>query len=39
MKGLARQMATWTILRFPPVSVGASSSNEIGGRFVFPGTS
>ena len=32
-------MATWTILRFPRVSVGASSSNEIGGRCVFPGTS
>lgn len=28
----------WTALVFPPVSVGASGSNEIGKHFVFPGT-
>ena len=28
----------WTALLFPPVSVGASGYNEIGGHFNFPGT-
>jgi creatinine amidohydrolase/Fe(II)-dependent formamide hydrolase-like protein len=37
-EGLARQMPGWAILVFPPVSVGASGSNEIGGQFTFPGT-
>lgn len=36
--GLAHQMPGWTILVFPPISVGASGSNEIGGQFSFPGT-
>lgn len=36
--GLSREMEGWTILLFPPISVGASGSNEIGGQFVFPGT-
>lgn len=35
---LAARMPGWTILVFPPVSVGASGSNEIGGQFTFPGT-
>ncbi len=37
-KGLAAQMPGWTVLLFPPLSVGTSGSNEIGGRFSFPGT-
>ncbi|MBP6716356.1 MAG: creatininase family protein [Acidobacteria bacterium] len=36
--GIARQRPGWTVLIFPPVSVGASGSNEIGRQFVFPGT-
>ena len=28
----------WTVLRFPPLSVGAMPANEIGGRFAFPGS-
>jgi creatinine amidohydrolase/Fe(II)-dependent formamide hydrolase-like protein len=36
--GLAREMPGWTVLVFPPVSVGSSGSNEIGGHFSFPGT-
>jgi creatinine amidohydrolase/Fe(II)-dependent formamide hydrolase-like protein len=36
--GIASQMPGWTVLRFPVISVGASGSNEIGGRFSFPGT-
>ncbi|MEP6765035.1 MAG: creatininase family protein [Gemmatimonadaceae bacterium] len=36
--GLNREMPGWTILVFPPISVGSSGSNEIGGQFVFPGT-
>jgi creatinine amidohydrolase/Fe(II)-dependent formamide hydrolase-like protein len=28
----------WTALVFPTIAVGASGSNEIGGRFAFPGT-
>ncbi len=36
--GLAERMPGWTVLVFPPISVGTSGSNEIGGQFVFPGT-
>jgi creatinine amidohydrolase/Fe(II)-dependent formamide hydrolase-like protein len=36
--GLVRDRPGWTVLVFPPVSVGASGSNEIGGRYSFPGT-
>jgi len=36
--GIVRERPRWTVLVFPPVSAGASGSNEIGGRFVFPGT-
>lgn len=37
-QGMARQAPGWTVLVWPPISVGASGSNEIGGQFVFPGT-
>ena len=37
-EGVAAQKPGWTVLLFPPVSVGASGSNEIGKQFVFPGT-
>ena len=36
--GVFAQKPGWTVLVFPPVSVGASGSNEIGGKFQFPGT-
>jgi creatinine amidohydrolase/Fe(II)-dependent formamide hydrolase-like protein len=36
--GIVRERRGWTVLVFPPVSAGASGSNEIGRRFVFPGT-
>jgi len=36
--GIARQRPGWTALIFPPVSVGASGSNEIGRQFSFAGT-
>lgn len=36
--GVAAKKPGWTVLLFPPVSVGASGSNEIGRQFVFPGT-
>ena len=36
--GIMAQKPGWTALLFPPVSVGASGSNEIGGQFTFPGT-
>lgn len=36
--GVAAQMQGWTVLVFPPISVGTSGSNEIGGQFTFPGT-
>jgi creatinine amidohydrolase/Fe(II)-dependent formamide hydrolase-like protein len=36
--GIVRDRPGWTALVFPPVSVGASGSNEIGGRYSFPGT-
>jgi len=35
---VAAQMPGWTVLVFPPISVGTSGSNEIGGQYVFPGT-
>jgi creatinine amidohydrolase/Fe(II)-dependent formamide hydrolase-like protein len=28
----------WTVLRFPPLPLGAMLANEIGGRFTFPGS-
>jgi len=28
----------WTVLRFPPIPLGAMPANEIGGRFSFPGS-
>lgn len=28
----------WSVLLFPQIPIGASGSNEIGGRFSFPGT-
>jgi creatinine amidohydrolase/Fe(II)-dependent formamide hydrolase-like protein len=28
----------WTVLRFPPLPLGAMPANEIGGRFSFPGS-
>jgi creatinine amidohydrolase/Fe(II)-dependent formamide hydrolase-like protein len=37
-EGIGRQASGWTVLVFPPISIGASGSNEIGGKFVFPGT-
>ena len=37
-QGVVALMPGWTALVFPPVSVGASGSNEIGKQFVFPGT-
>ena len=36
--GIVRQRPKWTALVFPPISVGASGSNEIGGQYSFPGT-
>lgn len=36
--GVIAQKPDWTVLVFPPVSVGASGSNEIGGKYQFPGT-
>ncbi|HUQ89609.1 MAG TPA: creatininase family protein [Vicinamibacterales bacterium] len=36
--GLVAAKPGWKALLFPPVSVGASGYNEIGGRFNFPGT-
>ena len=37
-KGVIARKPDWTVLVFPPVSVGASGSNEIGGKYQFPGT-
>ena len=37
-EGIATSRPGWTVLVFPPVSVGASGSNEIGGQYSFPGT-
>ena len=36
--GIVRQRPNWTALVFPPISVGASGSNEIGRQYAFPGT-
>jgi creatinine amidohydrolase len=36
--GVAAKKPDWTVLLFPPVSVGASGYNEIGRQFIFPGT-
>lgn len=35
---IVKQRPTWAVLVFPPISAGASGSNEIGRQFVFPGT-
>ena len=37
-QGIRTQAPGWTVLVFPPISVGASGYNEIGGHYVFPGT-
>jgi creatinine amidohydrolase/Fe(II)-dependent formamide hydrolase-like protein/ketosteroid isomerase-like protein len=37
-QGIIAKKPDWTVLLFPPVSVGASGYNEIGGHFTFPGT-
>lgn len=37
-EGIVRNRPGWTVLVFPPVSVGASGSNEIGRQYSFPGT-
>lgn len=36
--GIVRRRPGWTALVFPPVSAGASGSNEIGRQYAFPGT-
>ena len=36
--GVVARKPEWKALLFPPISVGASGYNEIGGHFVFPGT-
>jgi creatinine amidohydrolase len=36
--GVAQQRPGWTVLVFPPMSIGASGSNEIGRQYSFPGT-
>ena len=36
--GVVAAKPGWKALLFPPVSVGASGYNEIGGKFNFPGT-
>lgn len=37
-RGIAAQKPDWTVVLFPTISAGASGSNEIGRRPVFPGT-
>lgn len=37
-QGVAAKKPGWKALLFPPVSVGASGSNEIGKQYSFPGT-
>lgn len=37
-EGIVAKKPGWTALIFPPISVGASGSNEIGKHFAFPGT-
>lgn len=36
--GVVAAKPGWKALLFPPISVGASGYNEIGGKFSFPGT-
>jgi creatinine amidohydrolase len=36
--GIATQRPGWNVLVFPPMSLGASGSNEIGRQYAFPGT-
>ena len=36
--GIVKRRPGWTALVFPPISAGASGSNEIGGQYAFPGT-
>lgn len=36
--GVHARKPDWTVLVCPPISVGSSGSNEIGGQFQFPGT-
>lgn len=37
-RGIAAEKPGWTVLVFPPISIGASGYNEIGRHFTFPGT-
>ena len=37
-RGVVAKKPEWTALLFPPVSIGASGYNEIGGHYSFPGT-
>jgi creatinine amidohydrolase/Fe(II)-dependent formamide hydrolase-like protein len=37
-EGIVRQRPGWTVLVFPPISIGASGSNELGKQYVFSGT-
>lgn len=37
-QSIVRQRPGWTVLVFPPISAGASGSNEIGFKYSFPGT-
>lgn len=37
-EGIARKKPGWTVLIFPPISAGASGSNEIGRQYTFAGT-
>ena len=37
-EGIVQGRPGWTVLVFPPISVGASGSNEIGRQYSFPGT-
>jgi creatinine amidohydrolase/Fe(II)-dependent formamide hydrolase-like protein len=36
--GIVRRKPGWTVLVFPPISAGASGSNEIGRQYSFAGT-
>lgn len=38
VKAFAAKKPGWTALLMPPISVGASGYNEIGGHYTFPGT-
>jgi len=38
VQSLAAEKPDWTALVFPQIPFGASGSNELGGKFVFPGT-